>query len=152
MMIKSLESPSQTPAKPTTMVLTDDVKAIRRTSWLSPIDQLDVVTSKVFGRQIKANIQQIMRSRRPMGLKLLNKFSVVVIDEKSYEELLSLKTKYAELVERVKQSDIAVASSQYDEMFARISAPKTASRFKSLRLASQAELAAAYKAGETESN
>ena len=151
MITKPTEKHPQTPVKHTGLVLTEDVKAIRSAAWLSPIDKLDVVTSKTFGRKIQISIQQIKDSGRPLGLKLRNKFSAVIIDNESYEELLSLKSKYADLVDRVKRNDVAKAGSGFDEMFAQISSPQTAARFKSLRLATTADLAASFKPGETES-
>lgn len=61
------------------------------TKRLPPIYALKVVEGKFFGRNVKANIQSIKYSRRPLRLKLRNKCSVVIIDNESYEELLSLK-------------------------------------------------------------
>ena len=137
-------------AKNSGVALRDDVAAIRRASWLSPAANLEVVTGKLFGRAVQSYVQRIKDSRRPLALKLRNRFSAVIIDSESYEELLSLKAKYAELVERVKLSEVASAGDQFEAMFARISAPQTAAGFQSLRLATTEELAATYKPGATE--
>ncbi len=74
---------------------------------LSPYKKLKVVSSKFFVRSIHANIQRIKDSRRPVRLKLRNNCSVVVIDNQTYEELLNVKAKLIEAVERMQQSDAA---------------------------------------------
>lgn len=87
------------------LLLTENTKAIRIAEWLLPVQELEAVSSKFFGRNIQANIQRIKNKRRPMGLKLRNKLAVIIIDNESYEELLSLKAKYMVLIEQMKQSD-----------------------------------------------
>ena len=111
------------------------------TKRLPPIYALKVVEGKFFGRNVKANIQSIKYSRRPLRLKLRNKCSVVIIDNESYEELLSLKAKFVELVENMTQSGIAELGNQLVSMASRTSSPQTASRFKSLRLVSPEKFA-----------
>lgn len=147
MMIKS---PINTQTQQTGQLQTENIKVACINGQLLPADKLKVVRGEIFGRNIQANIQRIKDSRRPLRLKLRNKYSVVIIDNESYEELLSLKAKFVELLGQMTQSDITALGNQLDEMFSRISASQTASRFKSLRLASPEEFSTTYKPGETE--
>ena len=132
--------------------LNSDLKVISQTAWLSHPDKLETIASKEFGRTIEASIRSLKAAGRPLALKLRNKFAAVVIGNDEYAELLSLKAKYADLVVRVKNSDIASAANEFDELFARISAPQTAKAFKSLRHASTEDLASTFKPGGTETN
>jgi PHD/YefM family antitoxin component YafN of YafNO toxin-antitoxin module len=84
---------------------TENTKPILIAEWLLPVQELEAVSSKFFGRNIHASIQRIKNKRRPLGLKLRNKLAVIIIDNESYEELVSLKDMYIELVEQMKQSD-----------------------------------------------
>jgi PHD/YefM family antitoxin component YafN of YafNO toxin-antitoxin module len=102
------KSPINTPTQQAELLPVEDAKAIRIVEWLLPLEELDAVSSKFFARSIRSSIQHIKESRRPLGLKLRNKLSAVIIDNESYEELLSLKAIYTELVEEVKQSEAAV--------------------------------------------
>lgn len=128
-----IKSPTNTKTKQTGQLRTEDINAGCITGQLLPTDKLKVVSGDFFGRNIKANIQRLKNTRRPLISKLRNKCSVVIIDNESYEELLILKAKFVEIVEQMKQSDIAALGNQLDEMFSRISSPQTASQFKSLR-------------------
>lgn len=102
------KSPINTPTQQAELVPLEDAKAIRIVEWLLPLEKLDTVSSKFFARNIQSSIQHIKKSRRPLGLKLRNKLSAVIIDNDSYEELSGLKAIYTELVEEVKQSEAAV--------------------------------------------
>lgn len=93
------KSPLNAPTQQAELGPDEDAKTIRIMEWLLPLEELDTVNSNFFGRNIRTNIQRIKESRRPLGLKLRNKLSAVVIDNDSYEELLSLKAIYTELVE-----------------------------------------------------
>ena len=93
------------PTQKAGLLPTENTKAIRIAEWLLPVQKLEAVSIKFFGRNIQANIQRIKNKRRPLGLKLRNKVAVIIIDNESFEELLSLKAMYMELVEGMKQSD-----------------------------------------------
>lgn len=84
---------------------TENTKPIHNVEWLLPVQELEAVSSKFFGRNIQANIQRIKSKRRPLGLKLRNKLAVIIIDSESYEGLLRLKAECIELIEQAKQSD-----------------------------------------------
>ncbi len=84
---------------------TENANSIRFAEWLLPVQELEAVSSKFFGRNINANIQRIKNKRRPLGLRRRNKLAVIIIDNESYEELISLKDMYIELVKQMKQSD-----------------------------------------------
>lgn len=101
MMIKS---PINTHTQQIEQLQNEDINAVCINGRLLPTDKLKVVSGEFFGRNIEANIQRLKDSRRPLRLKLRNKCSVVIIDSKSYEEMLSLKAMYIELVERHHQS------------------------------------------------
>ncbi len=83
----------------------EDIKVVCVNERLLPANKLKVVSGEFFGRNIEANIQRLKDSRRPLRLKLRNKCSVVIIDNKSYEELLSLRAIYMDLVERHHQTE-----------------------------------------------
>ncbi len=93
------------PTQKAGLLPTENTNGIGIAEWLLPVQELEVVSSKFFGRNIHANIQRIKNKRRPLGLKLRNKLAVIIIDNESYEELVSLKDLYIELVKQMKQSD-----------------------------------------------
>lgn len=127
--------------------LIDDIRSICNAEWLLPVDELEMVTSTSFGCNVHTHIQHIKDSHRPLGLKLHNKTSAVVIDSEAYEVLARLKAKYAELLTQVEQNDILKDCNRLEDLFARVLAPQTAARFKSLHLAKPEDLAATYKPG-----
>lgn len=100
-----IKSPINTHTQQIEQLQNEDIKVVCVNERLFPADKLKVVSGEFFGRNIEANIQRLKDSRRPLRLKLRNKCSVVIIDNKSYEELLSLRAIYMDLVERHHQTE-----------------------------------------------
>lgn len=105
MITESTNATLSAPTEQAGLLPTENSKAIRIAEWLLPVQELEAVSSQFFGRNIPANIQRIKNKRRPLGLKLRNRLAVIIIDNESYEELLSLKATYIELIEQMTQSD-----------------------------------------------
>lgn len=104
MITKSTNTTLCAPAQQAGQLPTEDTRATRIAEWLLPVQELDVVSSKFFARDMQANVQRIKNKHRPLGLTVRNKLAAIIIDNESYEELLSLKAIYKELVERHHQS------------------------------------------------
>lgn len=104
MITKSTNTTLCAPTQRAGLLPTENTKATGIAEWLLPVQELDAVSSKFFARNIQANIQRIKNKRRPLGLKVRNKLAAIIIDNESYEELLSLKAIYIDLVERHHQS------------------------------------------------
>lgn len=104
-MTESSDSPTQPPQEGQPGA--NPSKIIGVAKQLCPYKKLKVVSSKFFTRSIHANIQRIKDSRRPVRLRLRNNCSVVIIDYRTYEELLGVRGKLIEVVERMKHRDAA---------------------------------------------
>lgn len=107
MMIKSPDSAIQLHTPQTGQPGANPSKIIGVARQLCQYKKLKVVSSKFFARNVQANIQRIKDSRRPLRLRLRNNCSVVIIDNQTYEELVGVRTKLIEAVERMKQRDVA---------------------------------------------
>lgn len=104
----TINAPTQQPGH----LSTEDAKAVQIMEWLLPLEELDSVNSNFFGRHIQISIKRVKKSGRPLGLKLQNKLSAVVIDHDSYEELLTLRAKCIQLVEQMEQSESTISSNE----------------------------------------
>lgn len=105
-MIKSPDSPTQPHISQVEQLGANQSKIFGAARQLCPYKKLKVVSSNFFIRGIQANIQRIKDSRRPVRLRLRN-YSVVIIDNQTYEELLGVRATLIEMVERMKQRDVA---------------------------------------------
>lgn len=124
--------------------------ALRFLSWLSPSNQLTEVSGREFGRNIEASLKAIETSHKPYLLRLRKRPAAVVIATQEYDQLLELKTKYAELLETVKERQLKELSSEFDQLFARISSPASRKAALSLFSATGEDLASTFQPGRTE--
>ncbi len=107
MMEKSQDSPTtfSSPHTSEPQVNTGNVSDVA--GRLPPVNQLKVLGSKFFARNVQANIQRLTDSRRPLRLRLRSKCSVVIIDNQTYEDLVHVRTQLIELVERMERDEAA---------------------------------------------
>jgi hypothetical protein len=123
------------------------IKALR---WLSPTDSLVSTGSRDFGRSIESNLTLVAQGS-VMRLQLRKRDTAVVMSVKHYEEMLQVKSLYAQLVERVKDIDIAEETSEYEDLYQRISSSQSRKAADSLFGASGVDLRKTFKPGKTES-
>lgn len=123
---------------------------LRILNWLSPSNQLTEVSGREFGRNIEASLKAIEASHKPYLLRLRKRPAAVVIATKEYDQLLELKAKYMALLETVKESQLTELSSEFDQLFARISSPQSRQAALSLFGATSEDLASTFQPGRTE--
>ncbi|MDO8345097.1 MAG: hypothetical protein Q7T48_17985 [Cellvibrio sp.] len=120
--------------------------------WLADADTLQTSTGSEFGRNIESYIETIKVSHAPIRLNVRKRPAAVVIGIDEYEEMLSMKAQFADLVVRVKEAEIAQASNEFDELFARISSAHSRKTADALHNVTTEELANSYQPGRTERN
>jgi prevent-host-death family protein len=120
--------------------------------WLADTDALQTSTGSEFGRNIESYIETIKTSHAPIRLNVRKRPAAVVIGIDEYEEMLSMKAQFANLVVRVREAEIAQAGNEFDALFARISSAHSRKMADALHNVTTEELANSYKPGRTERN
>ena len=124
----------------------------KKLTWLSPVETLGSVGGREFGRQIESSIHDVVTSQKARLIRLRKQDAAVVITVPQYEEMVRLKNLYLELIEKVKEKEIAETGDEFDQLFARIRSVESRKAADLLFSAPSSDVAAAYKPGRTEKN
>ena len=122
------------------------LKDLAPLKWLTPLASLLPKRSVEFGRQIETSLNQLTESHQIIKLQLRRSDKAVVIGVDQYQAILNMKQHYAELVEKVRELEIAQATNEYDTLFQRIASPASRQASDALFESSDEELNNAYKA------
>jgi PHD/YefM family antitoxin component YafN of YafNO toxin-antitoxin module len=123
---------------------------ILKLNWLSPTSSLISKGGRDFGRQIEASIKEITQKQGIMRIQLRKRDAAVVMSVDHYEEMLSMKKLYSELIERVKEKEIAHEADEFEALYRRIASPESRASADALFSASTEDLNKAYQPGKTE--
>jgi hypothetical protein len=126
------------------------LRVIKGLKWLSTPDSLVSIGSRDFARSIESNLNLVAQGS-VMRLQLRKRDTAVVMSMKHYEEMLQVKSLFAQLIERVKDIDIAEQTNEYEDLYQRISSSQSRKAADSLFGASGAGLRKTFKPGNTES-
>ena len=85
-----------------------------------------------------------------MRLQIRKRNAAVVVSVDHYEEMVRMKELCAELVDRVKEREIARAADKYEALYQRITAPASRQAADALFSVTGEELRQTYKPGKTE--
>ncbi|HCS65288.1 MAG TPA: hypothetical protein DIW64_15200 [Cellvibrio sp.] len=118
--------------------------------WLADADTLQTSTGSEFGRNIESYIETIKVSHAPIRLNVRKRPAAVVIGIDEYEEMLSMKAQFADLVVRVREAEIAQAGNEFDELFARISSAQSRKVTDALFHTTGADFVPTFQPGRTE--
>jgi len=124
------------------------MKAIRDLTslkWLAPLNSLLPRRSGEFGRQIEISLNQLAESQQIMKLQLRKSDKAVVIGVEQYQAILDMKQHYTELLEKVRELELAQAADEYDRLFQRIVTPMSHQAADALFTSSDDDLNNAYK-------
>lgn len=105
MILKTPDMHLNLQAEQTELLPDESITPMYVMKWLVPIEELHTVSDKFFGRKLQHHIRQIKDKHRPLGLKIGNKLSAVIVDIDSYEELLCFKKKYEQFLDQIKKID-----------------------------------------------
>jgi hypothetical protein len=125
-------------------------RLIKNLGWLSPTASLVSKGGKDFGRRIEASLTEITQGRGVMRLQLRKRDAAVVMSVSHYEEVVRMKVLYAELIEQVKEKEIAEKTDEYEALFRRITSPQSRKAADGLFAATSDSLRKTYQPGETE--
>lgn len=120
-------------------------------AWLAPAATLSSKGGRDFGRQIEASLVEIREGAGVLRLQLRNRDAAVVVSVDHYEEMVRMKALCAQLVDQLKEQDIAQASDKYDALYQRISSPASRRAADALFSVTGKELRQTYQPGKTES-
>lgn len=109
----------------TDTLITQALKDIAALKWLAPISSLLPRRSAEFGRAIEASLNQLAETHRVMKLQLRKSDKAVVIGVDQYQAILDMKQHYEQLVEKVRELELAQAGNEYDRLFQRIASPES---------------------------
>tara|TARA_B100001540_G_scaffold123830_1_gene110389 strand:+ start:1689 stop:2141 length:453 start_codon:yes stop_codon:yes gene_type:complete len=123
---------------------------MRNLSWLTPAAGLSSKGGRDFGRQIEASLAEISEGEGVMRLQIRKRDAAVVVSVDHYEEMVRMKELCAELVDRVKEREIARAADKYEALYQRITAPASRQAADALFSVTGEELRQTYKPGKTE--
>jgi len=113
--------------------------------WLTPLNSLLSKRSGEFGRQIEVSLNQLAESQQIMKLQLRKSDKAVVIGVDQYQAILNMKQHYAELLEKVRELELAQEADEYDRLFQRIASPASHQAADALFASSDDDLNNAYK-------
>lgn len=125
-------------------------RLIQSLSWLSTTSTLASKGGKDFGRRIEASLTEIAQGSGIMRLQLRNRDAAVVMSVSHYEEMLRMKSLYVELIERVKETEIAEEADEYEALYRRITSPESRRAADDLFSASADSLRSTFQPGKTE--
>lgn len=123
---------------------------MRNLTWLTPAAALSSKGGRDFGRQIEASLAEISEGEGVMRLQIRKRDAAVVVSVDHYEEMVRMKALCAELVDRVKEKEIARAADKYEALYQRITAPESRRVADALFSVTGEELRQTYKPGKTE--
>ena len=119
-------------------------------SWLTPAATLSSKGGRDFGRQIEASLAQISEGEGVLRLQIRKRDAAVVVSVDHYEEMVRMKALCAELVNQVKEKEIARATDKYEALYERITAPESRRAADALFAVTDEELRQTYTPGKTE--
>ncbi len=125
-------------------------RLIQSLSWLSTTSTLASKGGKDFGRRIEASLTEIAQGSGIMRLQLRNRDAAVVMSVSHYEEMLRMKSLYVELIDRVKETEIAEETDEYEALYRRIASPESRRAADDLFSASADSLRSTFQPGKTE--
>ncbi|MBK6740516.1 MAG: hypothetical protein IPG64_23090 [Haliea sp.] len=125
-------------------------RLIQSLSWLSTTSTLASKGGKDFGRRIEASLTEIAQGSGIMRLQLRNRDAAVVMSVSHYEEMLRMKSLYVELIDRVKETEIAEEADEYEALYRRITSPESRRAADDLFSASADSLRSTFQPGKTE--
>ena len=119
-------------------------------TWLAPAATLSSKGGRDFGRQIEASLAQISEGEGVLRLQIRKRDAAVVVSVDHYEEMVRMKALCAELVDQVKEKEIARAADKYEALYQRITAPASRRAADALFSVTGEELRQTYTPGKTE--
>ncbi|MBK6510967.1 MAG: hypothetical protein IPG06_17015 [Haliea sp.] len=125
-------------------------RLIQSLSWLSTTSTLASKGGKDFGRRIEASLTEIAQGSGIMRLQLRNRDAAVVMSVSHYEEMLRMKSLCVELIDRVKETEIAEEADEYEALYRRITSPESRRAADDLFSASADSLRSTFQPGKTE--
>lgn len=125
-------------------------RLIQHLGWLSPVADLGSKGGKEFGRRIEASWTEISQGHGVMRLQLRKRDAAVVMSVDHYEEMVRMKALCAELIEQVKEKEIAEETDEYEALYRRITSPQSRKAADGLFAATSDGLRKTYQPGETE--
>lgn len=126
-------------------------RLMQRLAWLTPAAALNSKGGRDFGRQIEASLAAISEGEGVLRLQLRKRDAAVVVSVDHYEEMVRMKALCAQLVDQMKEQEIARASDKYETLYQRISSPASRRAADALFSATGEELRQSYRPGKTES-
>ncbi len=118
--------------------------------WLSPTTSLEVKGGKDFGRRIEASLTEITQTDSVIRLQLRRRDAAVVMSVQHYEQMLKMKTLYADLVEKVKETEIHEQADEYERLYRTITSAESSKAADALFAATSDDLRTSYTPGRTE--
>lgn len=125
-------------------------RLLQSLSWLAPAAMLNSKGGRDFGRQIEDSIAEINEGKGVLRLQIRRRDAAVVVSVDHYEEMVRMKALCAELVDRVKEKEIAGAANKYEALYQRITSPNSRRAADALFSVTGEELRESYKPGKTE--
>lgn len=125
-------------------------KIMRKLTWLSPAALLGSKGGRDFGRKIEASLTKISQEHEVVRLQLHRRDAAIVMSIDHYEEIVQMKALYAELIERFKENEIAEATDEYENLYQRITSPKSRQAADMLFSSTPEKLRETYQSGKTE--
>jgi len=119
-------------------------------NWLTPAATLSSKGGRDFGRQIEASLAEISEGEGVLRLQIRKRDAAVVVSVDHYEEMVRMKALCAELVDQVKEKEIARAADKYEALYQRIISPDSRQAADALFSVTGEELRHTYKPGKTE--
>jgi|TARA_R110000868_G_scaffold130701_6_gene340523 hypothetical protein len=131
-------------------VVAQALRLMQGLSWLTPAATLSSKGGRDFGRQIEASLAQISEGEGVLRLQIRKRDAAVVVSVDHYEEMVRMKALCAELVDQVKEKEIARATDKYEALYERITAPASRRAADALFAVTGEELRQTYAPGKTE--
>ena len=113
---------------------------------------LDQVGSTVFGRNIKSEIEKLAAGKTAVNIMISNKPAAVVLSVNEYDNLVSIRDEYNNLLEANRAKELAAARKEFDELFALMQTAKSREVMSGMIHVTGEELASTYQPGRTENN
>ena len=142
--------PARVVAKRSVSVVAQARRLMQNLSWLAPAAMLNSKGGRDFGRQIESSLAEISEGEGVLRLQIRKRDAAVVVSVDHYEEMVRMKALCAELVDRVKEKEIARATDKYEALYQRITAPESRRAADALFSATGEELRQTYTPGNTE--
>ncbi|PLW82010.1 hypothetical protein CWI75_13065 [Kineobactrum sediminis] len=138
------------PQGPERGVVAQARRLLQSLSWLAPAAMLNSKGGRDFGRQIEDSIAEINEGKGVLRLQIRRRDAAVVVSVDHYEEMVRMKALCAELVDRVKEKEIAGAAGKYEALYQRITSSTSRRAADALFSVTGEELRESYKPGKTE--